>query len=192
MLEIFSAICGLIQSILIMINRKENWIFYMLNILTLTIFSFNAHLYGDVIENLIYVFFGLLGLLTWYSKYISKKIFGKENKIRYTNTKEKIFYVGMFLVISIGIYFWLKHTNDPSPLLDSITTGMGFTATLMMAFKRVDSWIIWLIDDIIMAYIYYSLPDKAFWLMLLNIIWVFLAIGSWHTWHKESKKEDEK
>ena len=189
MLEIFSACCGLIQSILILLNRKENWIFYLLNIVTLTIFSLISKLYGDVVENTVYIIFGLLGLFTWYSANISKKIFGKENKIRYTNIKEKIFYGLMLIVISVGMYFWLQMTDDPSPLLDALTTGMGFTATLMMAFKRVDAWFIWLIDDILMAYIYFSLPDKAVWLMTLNILWVFLAIGTWYTWHKESKKQ---
>lgn len=188
-LEMFSALCGLIQSILIMFKKKENWIFYMLNIVTLTLFSFKARLYGDVVENLIYVLFGTLGLLTWYSKNISKKIFKDDNKIRYSNKIERLCYSLMFLFISIGMYIFLKNTNDPQPFLDAITTGMGFTATLMMAFKRVDSWIVWLVDDILMAYIYFMLPDKAIYLMCLNIIWIFLAIGSWFTWHKESKNK---
>lgn len=192
MLEIFTSCCGLIQSILIMLNKKENWIFYMLNILALTIFSFTAHLYGDVIENIVYVIFGLLGLLTWYSVNISKKIFGHENKICYCTNKERIMYSLMLIVISLFMYIFLKNTNDPAPFLDAITTGMGFTATLMMAFKRVESWIIWLVDDILMAYIYFSLPDKALYLMTLNIIWIFLAIGTWYTWHKESKKKEVK
>lgn len=186
-LEIFATVCGFIQSVLIMFKRKENWIFYMLNIVSLICFSFLVRLYGDVIENLIYVFFGLLGLFTWYSDNISKKIFKDENKIRYTNRKEKIFYFIMFFIISFVMYFLLKNTNDPQPFLDAITTGMGFTATLMMAFKRVDAWIVWLIDDCIMAYIYFILPDSAVWLMGLNIIWIFFAISTWYIWHKESK-----
>lgn len=187
MLEIFTACCGLIQSILILLKRKENWIFYLLNIVTLTAFSFTAKLYGDVVENLVYVIFGLLGLFTWYSVNISKKIFGDENKIRYCNFKERIFYCVMFLGISVGMYMFLKSTDDPSPFLDAITTGMGFTATLMMAFKRVDSWIVWFVDDILMAYVYFTLPDKAIYLMALNIIWVVLALGTFWTWHKEAK-----
>ena len=46
MLEIFSTSCGLIQSILILFKRKENWIFYLANIISLAAFSFFAHLYG--------------------------------------------------------------------------------------------------------------------------------------------------
>ena len=187
MLEIFTACCGLIQSILILFKRKENWIFYLLNIVTLTVFSFTAKLYGDVVENLVYVIFGLLGLFTWYSINISKKIFGDENKIRYCNFKERIFYCVMFLGISVGMYMFLKFTDDPSPFFFFFTTGMGFTATLMMAFKRVDSWIVWFVDDILMAYVYFTLPDKAIYLMALNIIWVVLALGTFWTWHKEAK-----
>lgn len=188
MLEIFTACCGLMQSILIMFNKKENWLFYMANILSLTVFSFFAHLYGDVLENIVYVSFGLFGLLTWYSDKISKKIFGEVNSIKYCSLKERLFYISMLCIITILMYFWLKSTNDPAPFLDALTTGMGFTATLMMAFKRVESWIIWFIDDILMAYIYYSLPERAFWLMALNIIWIGLAVGTWYTWHKEATK----
>lgn len=190
-IELFSAICGLIQSILVMFKRKENWLFYLLNIVTLTIFSFQAKLYGDVVENSIYMFFGLLGLVTWYSVNVTEKLFGKQINISYCNKKERFVYSAMFIVISAGMIVWLTKTDDPSPILDAITTGMGFTATLMMATKKVESWIVWLVDDILMAYIYFTLPDRGFWLMLLNIVWVALAIGSWYTWDKESKKENK-
>lgn len=46
------------------------------------------------------------------------------------------------------------------------------------------------IDDILMDYIYYSLPDKALWLMFLNIIWIGLAFGSIITWTSEAKKNN--
>lgn len=188
-LEMFTAACGLIQSALIMFKRKENWIFYLLNIGALTVYSFYAHLYGDVAENLIYVIFGLLGLTTWYSHGVAKKILKDNTKIKYCSSNERLFYLAAFTIISVGMYFWLKSTNDPQPLLDAVTTGMGFTATVTMAFKRVESWIIWLVDDILMAYIYFTLPDTGFWLMCLNIIWVFFAIGTWYTWHKEATRK---
>ena len=188
MLELFTAICGLIQSILIMFNKKENWIFYMLNIGALTLFSFRVKLYGDVMENSIYILVGLIGLCTWYSEKIAGKFFKDGNHIRFCSNKERIIYTVMFLIISATTFVWLVKTDDPSPFLDAITTGMGFTATLMMALKRVEAWYVWLIDDILMAYIYYSLPEHGFWLMLLNIIWVGLAIGSIFTWTKEANK----
>lgn len=191
MLEIITSIFGLIQSILIMLNKKENWIFYILNILTLTIFSLTAKLYGDVLENIIYLIIGFFGLFTWYSKNISSK-FTKHNKIQWMNNKERIIFFIIFVLITGIIYLWLTHTDDPLALLDAVTTGLSFVATLTMAMKKVDSWIYWLIDDILMAITYFSLPNKAIYLMSLNIIWIFLAIGTIYTWNKQAKKEEMK
>ena len=146
MLEIVTSIFGLIQSILIMLNKKENWFFYLLNISALMIFSLTAKLYGDVLENSIYLLIGLFGLFNWYSKNISSKIV-KNNKIHWMTSKERIIYFIIFIVISLLIYIWLIHTDDPLALLDAVTTGLSFVATITMATKKVDSWIYWLIDD---------------------------------------------
>ena len=188
MLEIITSIFGLIQGILIMFSKKENWIFYILNIGTLTVFSLTAKLYGDVLENSIYLIIGFFGLFSWYSKNNSDKLI-KNNNINWMNKKERIIYFIIFIVISGIIYLWLIHTDDPLALLDATTTGLSFVATITMAMKKVDSWIYWLLDDILMAITYFSLPNKAMYLMSLNIIWIFLAIGTIHTWNRQTKKE---
>lgn len=188
MLEVFSAGCGLVQSVLILRKRKENWLFYLLNIITLTVFSFRARLYGDVFENVVYLVFGLLGLTTWYSRKVADKVLGCDSRIRYCSGKERLFYLGMLMGISAVAYAVLSGTDDPQPFLDAVTTGMGFTATLGMALKRVESWAVWFVDDILMAVVYFRLPDAGFWLMLLNIIWVVLAVGTYVTWHKAARK----
>ena len=192
MLEIFSALMGLIQGILIMLNKKENWIFYMLNIITLMVFSYISKLYGDVLENTVYMLLGFLGTLTWYSDNISKKLLGKNNKIQHCSNKERLYYILGFIGVTILSYLWLLSTDDPQPLLDAVTTGLGLTATVLMALKKVDAWALWFIDDILMAIVYFRLEDRALYLMTLNIVWVFLAIASYYTWDKITKLEKEK
>lgn len=183
MLEFITTVFGFIQSILIMFNKKENWIFYLLNVGTLTIYSFVVRLYGDVLENSIYLLIGLFGLFSWYSTKLSKY----NHRIRYATMKERIVMFILFLVLSVGIYIWLINTNDSLPFLDAVTTGLSFVATITMALKIVDSWFYWLVDDILMAVVYFMLPDKALFLMTLNIIWVFLAIFSFYKWNKLAK-----
>ena len=192
MLEIFSALMGLIQGILIMLNKKENWIFYMLNIITLMVFSYISKLYGDVLENAVYMLLGLLGTLTWYSSNISEKFLGKNSRIQYCSNKERLYYILGFIGVTILSYLWLLSTDDPQPLLDAVTTGLGLTATVLMALKKVDAWVLWFIDDILMAIVYFRLEDRALYLMTLNIVWVFLAIASYYTWDKITKLEKEK
>ena len=50
--------------------------------------------------------------------------------------------------------------------------------------KKVDTWIIWFINDIFYAIEYFILPNQALYLFILNIIWTFLAIASYYNWKK--------
>ena len=66
-LEIIATVCGLIQGVLILLKKKENWIFYFGNIGILTIYSFFIKLYGDVIENALYIVMGIFGTMIWHN-----------------------------------------------------------------------------------------------------------------------------
>ena len=181
MFEIGATILGLIQGGLAMLNKRSNWIFYILQMLFLIVFSIINHLYGDVLNNSIYLVLGFIGYILWDTKKNSSKITN-------TTTKEKIIYIliiitGTFMLTSI-----LSKTDDPLPLLDSFTTISSLIATYYMMKKKIDTWVIWFINDIFYAIEYFILPDQALYLFVLNIIWTFMAIGSYINWKKIMKE----
>lgn len=184
-LEIYGTAFGLIQALLIMLGKKENWIFYHSYVIAFLILSVIFRLYGDVVENGIYILLGVIGTFSWY-KTKQKKNYSL--KIKYMNSKEIIISILVMLFITSVMYIYLSNTNDPLPLLDSITTAMGLTATYLMAKKKIESWIIWLIDDILMAIIYFLIPEQPIYLLILNLIWTLFAVGSFINWNKLSKK----
>lgn len=188
LIEMVPAIFGLVQGVLILMKRKENWIFYLLNISTLIIYSLSVHLYGDVIENLIYLIIGLFGTLVWANTSFAKR-FGFAN-IRHSTWKENVLFIILIVLLSAVIYIAVSCTDDPLPILDSVTTGMGFVATYMMATKIIETWIVWFIDDILMVITYESLPDPGHFLVALNLIWIFMAIISYISWKKEITNEN--
>ena len=65
MFEIGATVFGLIQGILVMLNKRSNWIFYTLEMLFLILFSLINKLYGDVVNNSIYLIMGMIGFLLW-------------------------------------------------------------------------------------------------------------------------------
>ena len=65
MLEVLSTVFGLIQGILVMLNKRSNWIFYSLQMLFLVLFSINAHLWGDMAIDSVYFFVGIGGYFLW-------------------------------------------------------------------------------------------------------------------------------
>lgn len=182
-MEIIATILGLIQGILVMLNKRSNWIFYILQMIFLIIFSSINHLYGDVLNNTFYLILGFIGYLEWSKKKDS-------NQIRLVNYKERINYILLITIGTIALNLILKTTDDPLPLLDSFTTISSLVATYYMIKKKLDTWIIWFINDIFYAIEYFMLPNQALYLFLLNIVWAFMAVGSYLNWKKILEEEN--
>lgn len=180
-LEIGATILGLIQGVLVMFNKRSNWIFYILQMAFLILFSSMNHLYGDVVNNSIYLVMGVVGFILWNRN-------SDTNKITATSKKEKLIYILLIIVGTLGVSAILKNTNDPLPMLDAFTTITSLIATYYMVKKKIDTWVIWFINDIFYAIEYFILPNQAFYLFLLNVVWTLMAVGSYINWKKLMKE----
>lgn len=176
-LELGATILGLIQGILVMLNKRSNWIFYILQMIFLIAFSSINHLYGDVTNNSIYLVMGIVGFILWNKN-------SKSSKITSCKLKERILYLTIICLGTIVVGLILKNTNDPLPILDAFTTVSSFVATYYMLKKKIDTWIIWFINDIFYAIEYFILPNQALYLFALNIIWTGMAVASYINWKK--------
>lgn len=184
MIEIITTIFGLIQGVLVWFNKRSNWIFYCLQYVFLGIFSFVSHLYADVTNSVIYFIIGVIGYILWNNK-------KEDKKITKCSLKERILYILFIIITTVFIYMGLRNTSDPLPFLDAITTTTSYVATYYMLTKKVDTWILWFINDVLYVIEYFLLPNQAIYLMLLNVLWTFMAIGSYITWNKIYKKQKE-
>ncbi len=179
-LEIGATILGLIQGVLVMLNKRSNWIFYILQMAFLIAFSVINHLYGDVANNSIYFIMGIIGFILWNKS--------ETSKITSASIKEKIIYVVVMFFGTLGLTTILSKTDDPLPLLDAFTTVSSLVATYYMMKKKIDTWIIWFVNDIFYAIEYFILPDQALYLFALNVVWTFLAVGSYINWKRLMKE----
>lgn len=179
-LEIGATVFGLIQGVLAMLNKRSNWLAYVMQMLLMLLFSLSMHLYGDVANNTFYLVVGIIGFIIWNKK--------KDNDIQKCSTKERILYVSVIVIGTLIVSYFLAKTDDPLPLLDAFTTTSSFVATYYMMVKKIDTWWIWFINDIFYAIEYFILPDQAIYLFLLNLIWTFMAVGSYISWKKIMKE----
>jgi nicotinamide mononucleotide transporter len=181
-LEIYGTLFGLIQAVLILLGKKENWLFYNAYTLAFMLMSISFSLYGDVVENGIYIILGVIGTLKWYKE-------KEDSKISWLRAKDRAVAGGMMLLLFMVVYPLLLRTDDPLPFLDAITTSMGLVATWLMSQKKVEAWIIWFADDILMAVTYFLLPAQPIYVLALNIVWAALAVGSFFSWKKLAYKQ---
>ncbi|MDE6250445.1 MAG: nicotinamide riboside transporter PnuC [Alphaproteobacteria bacterium] len=175
--EILATVFGLTQGILIMQNKRSNWIFYILQIAMLIVFSAINHLYGDMTNNLIYLGMGIYGAILWGHG-------SSERPITKCTHLERIGYTLAIILGTLLVGTILRYTNDPLPMLDAFSTTSSFIATWYMVRRKLDAWIIWTINDLIYVVEYSLLPDAAYWLIGLNAIWTVMAILSYRNWKK--------
>ncbi len=177
--EVGATAFGLTQGVLVMLNKRSNWIFYIIQMLFLIMFSIINHLYGDIANNGFYLILGIIGFILWKRE--------GTDKITKTSNLERFVYILIMLVGTIVLCKLLNNTDDPLPLLDSFTTVSSLVATYYMMKKKIDTWVIWFINDIFYAVEYFILPAQAIYLFALNIIWTFMAIASYVNWNKIMK-----
>lgn len=88
------------------------------------------------------------------------------------------------LVTTIGIGAFFRYNTDASlPYVDSLTTSMSLIAQWMIARKKIENWLLWIVADIIYVgmYLYKHLYLTGF----LYFIFIILAIIGWRQWKKD-------
>jgi len=176
-IEILAVLAGLIQGVLIMFNKKSNWYFYLAQMMLLIVFSTINNLWGDVAMNTIFIAYGIYGLVSW-----SKE--GDSNGVEVLTPAQTLRTIAATLFLWVISYVVLTNTNDPLPLLDSITTAGGLVATYLMVKHKLETWIVWFIVDVLYVAQYWLLPDQALYLMGLNVVWTIMAVISYISWKK--------
>lgn len=184
MIEILAVAFGIVQSILIMLNKRSNWIFYIFQMIFLVIFSYNVHLYGNVILNIMYVMFGIVGYINW------KRDEGENISVFKKNE------IGFYSVLSLLLLFVVSAYVFGMPgefkAFDILTVWTSILATIAMVKHKIEAWILWFINDILYIITYFQLEDQPIYLIIMYIFWTVMAVLTFISWKKEYKKQEEK
>lgn len=176
-IEIIAVALGIIQSVLVLLNKRSNWIFYILQMVFLAIFSYNVGLYGNVALNCIYVLFGVWGCVTW----------GRDNENSTFFTRKELPMVGVLIIASTIITsLFVISLPGEFKAFDIATVTTSIVATILMVKHKVEAWVVWFINDILYIITYFQLQDQPIYLIAMYLFWTGMAIGSFFSWKKSS------
>ena len=137
-------------------------------------------LYGDMLINIYYTLMSLYGWYVW-----SFKVSG-ENVVITTSKKDdvvkSIFIFLSTIVILSCIYVYFDRMRNMTVYLDSFTTAIFFTAMWLMANKKIEHWIFWIIGNLISIPLYFV---KGLGFSSIQFtIFLILAIIGYMEWKK--------
>ena len=179
LLEVAGVIFGLIS---VVFAKKENILVFPTGIISVIIYmylTFQARLYADMAINGYYFVMSIYG---WY--YWSQKDTKHEETPVSTNTRKEWIWTLALLVASFLLLqqILLRLTDSDVPTIDALTTAIFFVGMQLMAKKKIENWIAWIMGDLISIplYFYKGLVLTSFQFLIFFI----LAIAGYLSWRK--------
>lgn len=185
-LEFVAVVFGLLS---VWYAKQEKILVYPTGIISVLIYvfiCFGIKLYADAGINLFYFVMSVYGWYNW-----SKK--GEEPQIRITKSTKKDWQISavMFFLSAVVIIIllkWLKHDDTEYwstniPYIDTFTTAIFIVGMWLMAFKKLENWIFWIVGDVISVplYAYKGLVFTSFQFLVFLII----AVAGYIAWRNK-------
>ena len=184
-LELIAVVFGVIS---VLFARKNNILVYPTGLVSTILYVyilFEFQLYGDLIINGYYSIMSVLGWYLW-----SKTKDGHEEfPISTINRKEFLISTLIFtitLTFVVVVYHFFDKFTHWTAHVDALTTGLFFVGMWIMANRKIENWILWIIADVISVplYFYKGLTFSSFQFILFTII----AILGYKEWKRFSQK----
>lgn len=187
-IEAIAVIMGIVS---VWYSRKENILVYPTGLINTTLYiylSFKGHLLGEASVNLYYTIMSLYGWYLWTRKTEDKTKFVLQ--ITYSNQKEWFQQLLFFGVIYTTIFLLLTYAKtafapEAIPWADAFASATAYTGMWLMAKKKVESWIWWILTNIASIPLYF-IKGYAF-TSVQFIVLLILAIAGLVSWNQKSK-----
>ena len=184
-LELLAALFGVIS---VFYAKKENILVFPTGIISTGIYVYllsQWSLYGDLVINIYYTLMSIYGWYIWTYKSDGEH----ETPITRTTLKEKKLSVLIFittLIFVYAVYTYFEKWTSWTAYIDTITTAIFFVGMWLMAKRKIENWIYWIIGDIISTPLYFY---KGFTFSSFQyLIFTFIAVFGYITWKKNLNK----
>lgn len=191
-LEIIAVIFGLLS---VWFAKQANILVYPTGIISVLIYvyiCFFAMLYADMGINFFYFVMSVYGWYNWTRKRDASKVV----RISWNTPLQQ--WTG--IIATVVAYFvifgliWIFKRDDPEyinsyiPYIDSFTTSVFLIGMLMMARKKIENWIYWIVGNIVSIPLYF-VKGLVFTSFQYSVFLALAIMGylEWRRFYREGK-----
>ena len=190
-LEIIAVLTGIIS---VWFAKKENILLYPIGTVSVLIWIYLCwigEIYSQAVINLFFLIMNIYGWYNW-----SRKNNSEINKvqIKFNSLKENLLIVTVAALLTLLIYSALSNVeilnfNWKFVLMESFITSLNFIGMLLMAWKRVENWVLWIIGDIFCIPLFVF---KEYYLSVAQFsIFIIIAFMGYFEWRKKALKNQK-
>lgn len=160
------------------------WVAGFFSTLIYSIIFFDVSLLMDSALNVYYLFMALYG---WYTWKFGGKDYENELEISSYGFFKNIIFISILAIISLIFgHFMSTYTHADFAYIDSFTTVFAIFTTFLLAKKKIENWLYWIVIDMISIYIY--VQKELTLTAILFAVYTVLAFVAYYKWNQEYDK----
>ncbi|MGV3707037.1 MAG: nicotinamide riboside transporter PnuC [Arcticibacter sp.] len=175
-LEWLGTITGFLCVYLAAKENILNWPISIISVLSYAVLFFEYHLFGDAALQIYFLGTAIYGWYFW-----RKNRQDDQKPVVSLRPREYVIVVATIIVLSGILGLFLDHfTPTDVPYIDGTCTAISFVAQVLLTRKVLQSWILWIIVDIMYVplYLYKQLALTA----ILYILFLVIAAIGYRDW----------
>tara|TARA_Y100000385_G_scaffold75049_1_gene75838 strand:- start:568 stop:1161 length:594 start_codon:yes stop_codon:yes gene_type:complete len=149
-LEFIAVITGIIS---VWLAKKENVWLYPIGIISVVLWIYLCWIGKLFGQSLINFFFLVMNVYGWYN-WLRRDENNQPNVVIKSSTKnQNILLVIFSIVFSVVVFYLLLPIQEDNALIEfvlieAVITALNFVAMWLMAWKRIEHWLLWIVGDI--------------------------------------------
>ena len=186
-LEITGVVFGLLS---VWFSKNNNILVFPTGMISTSIFVYLLYkwiLLGDMMINGYYFIVSIYGWYIWTRK--QNNVVTPISTLNYNEKKISIFIFIFSIIFVYLVYVYFDKWDSFTAYIDNFTTAIFFVGMWLMAKRKIESWIFWIIGDVISIplYFYKGLTFTS----LQYLIFTFIAIAGYYSWKKILNKSSQ-
>ena len=179
-LEIIAVIFGLLS---VWFSKQNNVLVFPTGMISTSIFVYLLYkwvLLGDMIINGYYFVMSIYGWHYWTKR--KNNIVTPITKLNFKEKKISAYIFISSIILIFLVYQYFDKWNSVTAYIDNLTTAIFFVGMWLMANRKLENWIFWIIGDLISVplYLYKGLVFTS----LQYFIFTFIAIAGYYSWKR--------
>ncbi|MAU71434.1 MAG: nicotinamide mononucleotide transporter [Pseudozobellia sp.] len=187
-LELISVVFALLS---VVYSKRENILVFPTGIIGTGIAVYILWIYGLLGDMFINAYYFIMSIVGWY-EWTRKVDEDHYIPVTLTTSKEKqwsvLLFIGTIVFVAL-VYSFTDRFNSWTAYTDIFTTAIFFVGMWLMAKKKLENWVYWIVGDVITVplYLYKGLIFSAILYFVLTIIAVFGYLA----WKKRLNKSPQ-
>ncbi|MBC8302027.1 MAG: nicotinamide mononucleotide transporter [Pelagibacterales bacterium] len=186
-LEITGVVFGLLS---VWFSKNNNILVFPTGMISTSIFVYLLYkwiLLGDMMINGYYFIVSIYGWYIWTRK--QNNVVTPISTLNYNEKKISIFIFIFSIIFVYLVYVYFDKWDSFTAYIDNFTTAIFFVGMWLMAKRKIENWIFWIIGDVISIplYFYKGLTFTS----LQYLIFTFIAIAGYYSWKKILNKSNQ-